>query len=121
MSIWEELKMQYRLGGMAQKIIYWNVALFAIPFALKGILYLFQISFPFDTWFALSSNPLGLIWRPWSLLTYGFFHAGFFHLLFNRSFIHLFIYSSILIFYFLVPRRLTPSETMVAGIKNARP
>jgi membrane associated rhomboid family serine protease len=88
MSIWEDLKMQYRLGGMAQKIIYWNVALFAIPFALKGILYLFQISFPFDTWFALSSNPLDLIWRPWSLLTYGFFHAGFFHLLFNLLVFH---------------------------------
>lgn len=88
MSIWEDVKMQYRLGGITQKIIYWNVALFAIPFAIKGILFLFQISFPFETWFALSSNPLELIWRPWSLLTYGFFHAGFFHLLFNLLVFH---------------------------------
>lgn len=35
-------------------------------------------------WFALwPGDPLGLLYTPWTLLTYGFLHAGVTHLLFN--------------------------------------
>ncbi|WP_396182813.1 rhomboid family intramembrane serine protease [Flavobacterium sp.] len=83
MSILKEIKQQYIMGGVTEKLIYWNVALFAIPFALQGILSLFTISFNFLHYVNLSSHPGELIWKPWSILTYSFFHEDFFHILFN--------------------------------------
>jgi membrane associated rhomboid family serine protease len=36
----------------------------------------------------MSSNPADLLWKPWSLITYAFFHAGFFHILSNLIVFH---------------------------------
>lgn len=83
MNILKDLKQQYLMGGVTEKLIYWNVALFAIPFALQGILSLFTITFNFLHYVNLSSHPGELIWKPWSILTYSFFHEDFFHILFN--------------------------------------
>jgi len=83
MSILKEIKQQYIMGGVTEKLIYWNVALFAIPFALQGILSLFTIPFDFLHYVNLSSQLGQLVWKPWSILTYSFFHADFFHILFN--------------------------------------
>jgi len=81
MNILDDLKLQYNIGGFEKKIIYWNIGFFlvSIPF-----FYQFKLGFfDFPDWLALSSNPAILLSRPWTLLTYSFFHAGFFHLLFN--------------------------------------
>lgn len=83
MSFWNEIKMQYRMGGVVEKLIYWNIALFAIPYVLLGIFSLFSIKFGFMQWVSLSSDPSDLLWKPWSILTYAFFHGGIFHILFN--------------------------------------
>ena len=83
MSILKDLKQQYLMGGVTEKLIYWNVALFAIPYALKGILSLFGINFDFLDFVNLSSNPADLLWKPWTIISYAFFHAGILHILFN--------------------------------------
>jgi len=83
MGILEDLKLQYRIGGAAQKLIYWNVALFAIYYVAFGILSLFGIQIDFLRYVSLSSDPADLLWKPWSIITYAFFHSGFLHLLFN--------------------------------------
>lgn len=83
MSFWNEIKMQYRMGGVVEKLIYWNIVLFAIPYVLLGIFSLFSIKFGFMQWVSLSSDPSDLLWKPWSILTYAFFHGGIFHILFN--------------------------------------
>lgn len=83
MSFWNEIKMQYSMGGVVEKLIYWNIALFAIPYVLLGIFSLFSIKFGFMQWVSLSSDPSDLLWKPWSILTYAFFHGGIFHILFN--------------------------------------
>lgn len=83
MSILNEIKQQFRMGGVTEKLIYLNVILFAIPWILKGIFSLFGIGFGFTEYISLSSNPSDLLWKPWSVLTYAFFHADFFHILFN--------------------------------------
>ncbi len=83
MSIIEDLKLQYRIGGIAQKLIYWNVALFAIPYIVFGLLSLFEIKIDFLNYVSLSSNPADLLWKPWSIITYAFFHYGIFHIFFN--------------------------------------
>lgn len=83
MSILRDLKQQYIMGGVTEKLIYWNIVLFAVPMILKGILSLFGISFNYVEYISLSSNPTDLIWKPWSIISYSFFHAGIFHILFN--------------------------------------
>jgi len=81
MNILDDFKMQYRLGGIAQKLIFWNVGI-AIPFFLFKAFApnLFEIILE---WTSLSSNGMTVLMRPWTLLTYAFLHADFFHLLFN--------------------------------------
>ncbi len=81
MNILDDLKMQYKMGGFEQKVIYWNCGVF-----LLSILFFYRFRlgfFEFPTWIALSSNASEVVYTPWTFLTYFFFHAGFFHLLFN--------------------------------------
>ncbi len=82
-SIIDDLKSQYKFGGIAQKLIYWNVACFLISFVLFGLLKLVNIDIDFIQYVSLSSNPLDLLWKPWSIVTYAFFHADIFHIFFN--------------------------------------
>ena len=83
MNILDDLKLQYKIGGISQQIIYWNVALFVIPYVLFAVLALFSVNIDFLKYVSLSSNPADLLWKPWSIITYAFFHSGFLHLLFN--------------------------------------
>lgn len=81
MNILDDLKMQYKLGGIALKMIYWNVGCFLISLVF---FYQFKIgAFDFPNWIALSSEPMVFVLKPWTFLSYAFFHDGFFHLLFN--------------------------------------
>ena len=80
-SIIDDLKFQYRIGGIANKMIYWNVGFF-----LLSIIFFYQFKsggFDFPNWIAVSSEPTTVLTKPWTLLTYAFFHYGFLHLFFN--------------------------------------
>jgi membrane associated rhomboid family serine protease len=80
MNILDDLKMQYRLGGIAMKMIFWNIGCFLVSL----FFYQFTIGvFDFPNWIALSSEPSVFVLRPWTFLTYAFFHDGFLHLFFN--------------------------------------
>ncbi|MNQ29456.1 Rhomboid family protein [compost metagenome] len=81
MNILDDLKLQYKIGGIALRVIYWNIACFLI-----SLVFFYQYSgggFAYPDWLALSSDPNSFLFRPWTLLTYAFFHASFLHLLFN--------------------------------------
>ena len=81
MSILDDIKLQYRIGGIANKMIYWNVGFF-----LLSIIFFYQFKsgfFDFPDWAVVSSEPTTVLTRPWTLLTYAFFHYGFMHLFFN--------------------------------------
>ncbi|WP_166921802.1 rhomboid family intramembrane serine protease [Flavobacterium poyangense] len=81
MNILDDLKLQYKLGGIAMRVIYWNIACFLI-----SLVFFYQFSigqFAYPGWLALSSDPQVFLFKPWTFLTYAFFHDGFFHLLFN--------------------------------------
>ncbi|PZX92955.1 rhomboid family intramembrane serine protease [Flavobacterium aquariorum] len=81
MNILDDLKMQYKLGGIALKMIYWNIGCFLVSLVF---FYQFKIgAFDFPNWIALSSEPTVFVLKPWTFLSYAFFHDGFFHLLFN--------------------------------------
>lgn len=80
-NIIDDLKRQYKFGGMAQRLIYWNIACFLVSLVF---FYQFRVgAFDFPNWVALSSEPLVFLTRPWTLLTYAFFHDGFGHIFFN--------------------------------------
>lgn len=80
-NIIDDLKFQYKIGGIANKMIYWNIAFF-----LFSIIFFYQFKsgfFDFPNWVAVSSDPAIVFTKPWTLLTYAFFHYGFLHLFFN--------------------------------------
>lgn len=91
MGILDDLKLQYKVGDITQRLIFWNVGLFLFPMILFSVLSLFNVEVPFlrwdlanaEDWLSLSSNPQDLLWKPWSLITYAFLHANFLHILFN--------------------------------------
>lgn len=83
MSIIEDLKLQFKIGDVVTRLIFWNIALFAIPSIVFGLLSLFAINIDFLSYVSLSSNPIDLLWKPWSVISYAFFHFGIFHILFN--------------------------------------
>lgn len=83
MTVFDDIKLQYKLGGVANRIIYWNVAVF-----LLSLIFFYQFSlgvFTYPNWIILSSNPNDIVHFPYTLLTYAFFHSGFWHLFFNMS------------------------------------
>ncbi|MEL1242009.1 rhomboid family intramembrane serine protease [Flavobacterium flavipallidum] len=83
MNILDDLKMQYKLGGIVNKLIYWNIACFLISFVLPELFRLFSVEVNVLQFVSLSSNPADLLWKPWSFISYSFFHSDFFHILFN--------------------------------------
>jgi membrane associated rhomboid family serine protease len=81
MNILDDLKMQYKLGGIAMKMIYWNIGCFLVSLVF---FYQFKVGqFSFPNWIALSSEPTVFVLKPWTFLIYAFFHNDFWHLLFN--------------------------------------
>ena len=101
MNIIDDLKLQYKLGGIAQRLIYWNVSCF-----LVSILFFYQFKvgvFDFPNWIALSSEPSNFVLKPWTFLTYAFLHDGFWHLFFNMMVLN---FSSSLFLTFFTPKQL---------------
>ena len=71
------------MGGIVTKLIFWNVAFFVLPWLFFALLSLLGINIDYIQYVSLSSNPELLIWKPWSLLSYSFFHSGIMHIVFN--------------------------------------
>jgi membrane associated rhomboid family serine protease len=100
MSIIDDLKLQYKVGGIAQRLIYWNVSCFLVSLVF---FYQFKVgAFNFPTWIALSSEPSNFVFKPWTFLTYAFFHDGFWHLFFNMMVLN---FSSTLFLTFFTPKQ----------------
>lgn len=80
-SIIDDLKFQYKIGGIANKMIYWNVGIFILSIPL---FYQFKSGgFDYPNWLEVVSEPTEVLHYPWTLLTYAFLHGGFWHLFFN--------------------------------------
>lgn len=82
-SIIDDLKMQYKFGGITQKLIYLNIGCFLVSYVIFGLLRFVDINIDFIQYVSLSSNPMDLLWKPWSIVSYAFFHSDFFHIFFN--------------------------------------
>lgn len=84
MNLIDNLKETYRQGSASIRLIYINVAVYALLQVLVIILKLFTIngSGIFE-WLSLPASFWQLIERPWTIITYMFLHKDIFHILFN--------------------------------------
>ncbi len=77
--------MMYRGFKAPEKVIAINIAIFLVM-VIFNALYLLTTGYPssiFNDIFAIPSDLGDFIVKPWTFVTYGFIHAGFFHLIFN--------------------------------------
>lgn len=83
MTVFEDLKLQYKIGGIAIRLIFWNLLLFVVPEVVFAFLKLFSVQIDYLDYVGLSSNGVDLFWKPWSVITYAFFHSGIIHVVMN--------------------------------------
>jgi membrane associated rhomboid family serine protease len=84
MSTLNRLQIKFKSFNVIEQIIVLNVGVFilsALFGALKGDVWLIR-------YLELPRDVFDLIYQPWSVLTYGFVHYDFFHLLFNMLVLH---------------------------------
>lgn len=81
------IRNQFRTANTLERLIIVNVAIY-LPLAVtRAILELYKI--PLETyfspseWLAVPSSFQSLIYKPWTVITYMFYHEEFFHILFN--------------------------------------
>lgn len=112
MSILKELQTKFKTASIVEQLIYINVAVFLItilsnlfsPPSTYGV----GSNFIFE-WFAMPSQFSDFIMQPWTIISYGFLHSGFLHILFNslwlyffgRLFLEYFTPKTLLTFYLL--------------------
>lgn len=85
MSIYNELKDSFRFGSNLTKLIYINLGVFIIYNLIRAFLFIGGTPIGSNYAYLLSvpADFSGLVLRPWTLLTYMFFHEDFLHILFN--------------------------------------
>ncbi|WP_299053142.1 rhomboid family intramembrane serine protease [uncultured Polaribacter sp.] len=84
MSFKNNLLSKYKNGSIVEKLIYINILVFVVTLLTSVFKDLFKVENNFIvSWFALEDNLDSLILKPWSIVSYGFLHADFVHLLLN--------------------------------------
>ena len=87
-STWEEWKDSILYSGNAlYQLIFSIVAVFLVFRVFQVIFSLFLVDsdlfMTVRSYLSVSNEPMEILTQPWSLVTYMFLHAGFFHILFN--------------------------------------
>ncbi|NLM93245.1 MAG: rhomboid family intramembrane serine protease [Bacteroidales bacterium] len=73
-------------GTVLSRLIMINLGVFILLNFVRLIFFLWNVQGVGDVmtaWLGVSSNPMRILSRPWTLLTYMFLHLDFFHLIFN--------------------------------------
>lgn len=86
-SIIDGLKSSFSRGNINIKLIYINVAVFAVTAVIQLIPLLFNHTISLD-WIGLPASVGGLLDCPWTIVTYMFMHKDPIHLLFNMVWLY---------------------------------
>jgi membrane associated rhomboid family serine protease len=99
-SIFEELKQTFTKGSALIKIIFINLAVFILYSLIYLVLVFSKTSDSVNVteWFAVPAYLPHLLLKPWTLLTYMFYHEDFLHILFNM--LWLFWFGKIFLYFF---------------------
>lgn len=94
MAIVDEIKESFKKGSNLVKLIYINLAVFVIVKIISAIRFLFGLEQiaenPISKWLAVPANGMALLEKPWTIITYMFYHEGFLHILFNLLWLYWF-------------------------------
>lgn len=85
-SIIDDIRQSFKSGNMVTRLLIINVAVFVVT-ALMGA---FAPSFyngTFVHWIAVPGDPISLLYKPWSILSYMFVHSGIRHIFWNMLFL----------------------------------
>lgn len=106
MSNLKNLKSRFESGTIVEKLIYINIFIFIFTLFISVFQELFKNNTNFlIEWFSLDATTDSLFTKPWSLISYGFLHEGFIHILFNL--IALYFIGNLFIDYFTQKQLLT--------------
>lgn len=84
MSFVDDIKRRYISGNIVEKLIFINIGVFILALLLSVFSGLYNNEGSFIiTWFSLDDDYSSLFTKPWSIVSYGFLHGGFIHILFN--------------------------------------
>lgn len=88
-SLFQNIQYKFKHGTIVEKTIYLNILVFIAMHAINVLAFLFnsQENYLYN-WFSMPADLNLFILRPWSLITYGFLHGTFFHILFNLIFLY---------------------------------
>lgn len=89
MSFKQEIKLKYYTASTTEKLIAVNVIAFIFFAILNTLFSLFNLRFDIvDDWLVFPKELSEFIYRPWTILTYAFLHAGIWHLIGNMILLH---------------------------------
>ena len=99
MNFINDIKLRYKSGNIVEKLIYINLAIFLFTLFVSVFkdLYRGQMNWVLE-WFSLEDSFSSLLTKPWTIITYGFLHADFLHILLNL--ITLYFIGNLFITYF---------------------
>lgn len=84
MDLWQNIRVRYARFNVMERLIAIMALLFVVPLLLNTLLFLFNSSFSnWLTFFELSADINTVLTRPWTIITYGFFHGSLGHIFWN--------------------------------------
>ena len=90
MELINKIKYNFKNLDILQKIILIMIVFFVTPYIVNTFLFLFNFNeFSVIALFDVSPNLIDLFSKPWSLITYGFFHSDLWHLIGNMIILYL--------------------------------
>jgi len=78
-SLTQDIKEKLKHLSAFEKIIAVNVIVFIIAFVITNA----KSTVDSLSWFSLSVEPIDVLYKPWTIITYGFVHYDFWHILMN--------------------------------------
>ncbi len=99
MDLLASFKQAFKNGNAVLRLIFINAIVFVLFITVKIVFTLFNVNATgFAEYLAVPASMQMLLYKPWTLITYMFYHEGFFHVFFNMF--TLFWFGKIFLMYF---------------------